>query len=175
MILWKPFQPDGCRFYLHCPQTIMAVICAQSDEDILDCWPVMVQLRPHLQQAEFVPRVRTQFGQGYRLSFVREGKTVVAVAGYRLMDNLIWGRFCYVDDLVTAAEVRSKGYGAELMGWLGQFAASENCSRLELDSGVQRFDAHRFYLRNRMFISCHHFSLELKDDVVGKKPGLSAR
>jgi GNAT superfamily N-acetyltransferase len=153
----------------------MSVICAQTDEEILDCWPVMVQLRPHLQQAGFVPRVRRQFEQGYRLSFVREGKTAVAVAGYRLMDNLICGRFCYVDDLVTAAEARSKGYGAELMGWLCQFAASENCSRLELDSGVQRFDAHRFYLRHQMFISCHHFSLELKDGVVGKKPGFQDR
>ncbi|MGZ5001726.1 MAG: GNAT family N-acetyltransferase, partial [Chthoniobacterales bacterium] len=30
-----------------------------------------------------------------------------------------------------------------------------------LDSGVQRFDAHRFYLMKRMKISSHHFSLEL--------------
>jgi hypothetical protein len=27
--------------------------------------------------------------------------------------------------------------------------------------GVQRFDAHRFYLKKRMIISSYHFSLEL--------------
>ncbi|MGZ5023946.1 MAG: GNAT family N-acetyltransferase, partial [Chthoniobacterales bacterium] len=32
---------------------------------------------------------------------------------------------------------------------------------LTLDSGVQRFDAHRFYLMKRMKISSHHFVLDL--------------
>jgi hypothetical protein len=40
-------------------------------------------------------------------------------------------------------------------------ARATGCAKLELDSGVQRFDAHRFYLRKRMIISSHHFSLEL--------------
>jgi hypothetical protein len=30
---------------------------------------------------------------------------------------------------------------------------------VELDSGVQRHDAHRFYLTNRMVISSYHFRL----------------
>jgi hypothetical protein len=32
---------------------------------------------------------------------------------------------------------------------------------LDLDSGVTRFDAHRFYLRERMHIQSHHFALAL--------------
>jgi hypothetical protein len=31
-----------------------------------------------------------------------------------------------------------------------------------LDSGVQRFGAHRFYLRRRMDITSHHFALDLR-------------
>jgi hypothetical protein len=42
-------------------------------------------------------------------------------------------------------------------------SSSERGHRLELDSGVQRFAAHRFYFRERMWISRHHFSLELND------------
>jgi hypothetical protein len=33
---------------------------------------------------------------------------------------------------------------------------------LHLDSGVQRFAAHRFYLARRMDITCHHFALKLR-------------
>jgi len=140
----------------------MPVITAESDADILDCWPVMAQLRPHLEEKDFVSLVRTQFRDGYRFAFIRPKRKVEAVAGFRVLQSLAWGRFCYVDDLVTDEQARSQGLGAELMNWLCEYARSEGCNRLELDSGVQRYAAHRFYLRHRMMISCHHFSLELK-------------
>jgi GNAT superfamily N-acetyltransferase len=139
----------------------MPVIIAKTDADIRDCWLVMAQLRPHLKERGFVSVVRQQFGEGYRLAYIRRKQKVAAVAGFRVLHSLAWGRFCYVDDLVTSEQARSQGLGKELLAWLCKFARSEGCQRLELDSGVQRFAAHRFYLRHRMFISCHHFSLEL--------------
>jgi len=36
--------------------------------------------------------------------------------------------------------------------------AEEGCGRLQLDSGVQRADAQRFYFREGMSISAYHFS-----------------
>jgi GNAT superfamily N-acetyltransferase len=77
------------------------------------------------------------------------------------MESLYAGRFCYVDDLVTDAAGRSLGYGGALFDWLVAESRAAGCGRLELDSGVQRFAAHRFYLAKRMIISSHHFSLEL--------------
>ena len=56
---------------------------------------------------------------------------------------------------------RSLGLGSALFDWLVAEARAEGCAKLELDSGVQRFDAHRFYLAKRMIISSHHFSLDL--------------
>src|ERR1035441_3845006 len=139
----------------------MSVFIARTDAEIRACWPVMAQLRPHLKEQEFVSVVRQQFGEGYRIAFIRRKKKVAAVAGFRVLHSLAWGHFCYVDDLVTNEQARSQGLGRELLDWLCDFARSEGCKRLELDSGVQRFAAHRFYLRPRMAISCHHFSLEL--------------
>jgi len=83
------------------------------------------------------------------------------VAGFRMSESLFAGRFCYVDDLVTDGSGRSLGYGGALFDWLVAEARAEGCGKLELDSGVQRFAAHRFYLTKRMIISSHHFSLEL--------------
>lgn len=142
----------------------MAIINAQSDSDIRNCWPVLAQLRPHLSEQKFIEAIRIQQSEGYRLVLIQRNQKVAAVVGFRVLHNLAWGRFCFVDDLVTDQQIRSQGLGTELLDWLCQFARSEGCNRLELNSGVQRFDAHRFYLRYRMFISCHHFSLELKPE-----------
>lgn len=140
----------------------MSSICiAQSDEQIAHCFPVMQQLRTHLAEAEFLPTVRRQQAGGYRLVYVEERSQVRAVAGFRLIENLVAGRILYVDDLVTDAACRSQGHGKMLLEWLIERARDEGCQHLELDSGVQRFDAHRFYFMNRMAISAYHFRLKL--------------
>jgi GNAT superfamily N-acetyltransferase len=139
----------------------MSVRLATSDADVQRCFRVMQQLRPHLKDHEFVDTVRRQEAGGFRLAFVEDAGAVQAVAGFRVMDNLFSGRILYVDDLVTDESARSRGYGKQLMDWLIERARGEGCRSLELDSGVHRFDAHRFYLTNRMVISSHHFRLVL--------------
>src|SRR5688572_21205946 len=121
----------------------------------------MHQLRMQLVEGEFLGRVRLQEQSGYQLAYLEEDGDVKAVAGFRYLENLYSGRVLYVDDLVTDSAGRSRGYGKALLGWLVELARSENCQTLELDSGVQRFEAHRFYLTNRMVISGHHFRLVL--------------
>jgi len=134
---------------------------AESDDEIARCFAVMQQLRTHLVEGEFVPTVRRQQINGYRLVYLEERGQVRSVAGYRLIENLANGRILYVDDLVTDAACRSQGYGKALLAWLVQRAREHGCRTLELDSGVQRFDAHRFYLANGMVISSYHFRLKL--------------
>jgi GNAT superfamily N-acetyltransferase len=138
-----------------------SVRIAESDDEIARCFPVMHQLRPHLVEDAFVARVRVQQREGYALACVEDGGEVVSVAGFRIMENLVSGRLLYVDDLVSLDGKRSKGHGKMLLDWLTSYAREKGCSYLELDSGVQRFDAHRFYLTNRMIISAHHFRLTL--------------
>ena len=142
----------------------MPIRLADSDEDLLACFPVMHQLRPQLVREQFVERVRLQQEQGYRMAMVEDGAGVRAVAGFRIVENLAWGRHMYVDDLVTDEFSRSAGHGQALFTWLTDYARQHGCGELHLDSGVQRFDAHRFYLRNRMLISSHHFSLRIAGD-----------
>ncbi len=138
-----------------------SVHLAESDEEIARCFPVMHQLRPHLVDASFVARVREQKTEGYALAYVRDGTDVVSVAGFRIMENLVSGRLLYLDDLASLEGERSKGYGNTIFSWLVDHARARGCAYFELDSGVQRFDAHRFYLTHRMIISAHHFRLKL--------------
>lgn len=138
---------------------------AEADADIARCFPVLRQLRPHLEVDDFVPRVRRQMEQGYRLAYLEEKGRVAAVAGYRIGENLAWGRFLYVDDLVTDAAHRSEGLGGRLLEWLTDVARSAGCDQLHLDSGVQRVDAHRFYEAHHMEFASHHFRLNLTGET----------
>ncbi len=135
---------------------------AQTDEEILACFPVMAQLRPHLIERDFVSRVRRQQQGGYLLAFLQSAGEVKAVAGYRYCESLSWGRYLYVDDLVTSDMGRSRGYGGQLLDWLVAQARAQQCQEFHLDSGVQRFGAHRFYLNKRMDIIAHHFAMKLR-------------
>lgn len=132
---------------------------AESDAEIQKCFKVMSQLRPHLTVEDFVPTVRNQMKEGYLLAYLEDNGQVQSVAGFRFMTVLSAGYHMHVDDLVSDAAGRSKGYGSQLFDWLVNFAKSKDCKKLRLDSGVQRFGAHRFYLRKGMDITCHHFDL----------------
>lgn len=121
---------------------------------------MMVQLRPHITADNFALQVKEQMQAGFQLACVTENR-VLAVAGFRLAQNLAWGKFLYVDDLITDKQARSNGYGKQLIDWLISYANEHGCQQLHLDSGVQRFAAHKFYLNNNMFISSHHFTLDL--------------
>lgn len=134
---------------------------AQTDAEILSCFTVMQELRPHLNESEFIDRIRRQQQQGYQLLFLADRNQVQAVAGFRISECLSRGKFLYVDDLVTHAAVRSQGYGEQLVDWLIDYAQQHHCAAFELDSGVQRFAAHRFYFRQRLVITAYHFTREL--------------
>jgi len=139
------------------------IFLAEDDREIEGCYPVMAELRPHVTAEEFVTRVRRQMeGAAYRLAYLSDGGEVKAVAGFRMSECLAWGKFVYVDDLVSKEGERSKGYGGELFDWMVAYAREQGCDQFHLDSAVHRFAAHRFYLTRRMFIEAHHFGLKLK-------------
>ena len=140
----------------------MMIAEATTPAEVARCFPVMRQLRTHFDdETVFVEQVERQRADGYRMAFVEDEGVVRAVAGYRMSESLFAGRNCYVDDLVTDESARSLGCGGALFDWLVAAARVAGCQQFQLDSGVQRFAAHRFYLTKRMIIAAHHFTLEL--------------
>jgi len=50
-------------------------------------------------------------------------------------------------DLIVDEKSRSQGIGKKLLAALEQIAIDHRCVCLEIDSGIQREEAHRFYIR----------------------------
>jgi GNAT superfamily N-acetyltransferase len=88
---------------------------------------------------------------------VYEADRCVAVAGWRLLATTVAMRKLYVDDLVTASTHRGLGVGAALLRELESRARDAGCRVLDLDSGADREDAHRFYFREGMVVRGFHF------------------
>ncbi|MCW5581967.1 MAG: GNAT family N-acetyltransferase [Luteimonas sp.] len=126
-------------------------------------WPVVAQLRPHLDEAAFVAQALRQIEAGYRATALAEDGVVRAYAGWRVQEFLVRGRHLYVDDLVTDADARSRGHGKALLDWLKAEARRQGCRTLQLDSGTQRRDAHAFYLREGLRIEAFHFGIALDE------------
>ena len=140
----------------------MTIRIANKEEEITLCFDAMKELRPHLERETFVSRIRHQQIQGYQLIFADVDGVAASAAGFRVLDYLAWGRVLYIDDLTTLPDYRGQGHGGALLDWMIARGKDQNCGELHLDSGHQRFDAHRLYLNKGMKINSHHFSIPLK-------------
>jgi GNAT superfamily N-acetyltransferase len=139
----------------------MLIQLAESDAQILECFSTLSQLRPHIEQEKFLAQFHRQKQNGYQLAFIKVDDRVIGVAGFFISESFAWGQSLYVSELVVDETMRSRKYGQHIFRWLIEYAKLHHCEQLHLDSGVQRFDAHRFYFQQRMKINSHHFSLDL--------------
>lgn len=136
---------------------------ANTAEQIRACYKIMLQLRPHLkEESAFLAQVQRQLAEGYRLVYCRDQEEIRALAGFRFLEFLAWGRVLYIDDLITDAEARRSGLGGKLLKWVVEEAKKMNCDEVHLDSGPTRHDAHRLYLNHGFKIIGHHFALDLR-------------
>ncbi|PQZ64472.1 GNAT family N-acetyltransferase [Achromobacter sp. MYb9] len=133
-----------------------------TDDELRACLPLMRELRPHLSGADdFVARITRMRADRYRLLAAVDAGQVVALAGYRYQENLIYGRFMYVDDLVVDSTRRGGRWGARLLQALDGMARDAGCARFVLDTGLSNALAQRFYFRQGLLTSAIRFSKSL--------------
>ncbi len=123
-------------------------------------YDVLLQLRPQFNHQEIHQQIIRQLDHGYQLAYAQSGDRILAVVGFVISEKLAWGKHLYVDDFVTNQHCRGTGVGNHVMEWLKAYARGQGCGQIHLDSSVQRFKAHKFYLREGFDIASHHFKLE---------------
>ena len=124
----------------------MNVVELRTREEWRTAWPVMRELRDHVDEQRWLELMEVMNPDGYRLLSLQEDDgTIVALAGLRVATNLYYGRHVWVYELVTTGGARSKGHGSAILGHVEELARNEGCEMVALSSGLQRADAHRFY------------------------------
>lgn len=121
-------------------------------------------LRPHLSDPDaYVAQLSRQTRQGYRLLAISNGQGMVGLAGYRELENLIYGRFIYVDDLVISPQLQGSGVGATLLNAVREEAVRRGCDHFVLDTGLHMALAQRFYFRQGLLARGMHFTEKLSE------------
>lgn len=114
------------------------------EHELESAFPVVAELRTHLDLEEFGDSVRRQAESGYELWGAFEGRTVLGVIGFRPAQNLAWGSHLHVDDLVVTAKLRTSGIGRALMARAEREARRHGFGEVVLES---RGDALEFYAK----------------------------
>lgn len=117
----------------------------KTEREWREAFPVMSELRTHLDEKSFLSHVRQMNKEGYKIFALYDDGKIVAVTGVAILTNLYNGCHVYVYDLVTKAAARSKGYGEKLLTYIHEWGKENGCENVALTSGLQREDAHRFY------------------------------
>jgi GNAT superfamily N-acetyltransferase len=80
---------------------------------------------------------------------------------YLDVNSVRFGPRCWVEDLAVSPEHRSQGVGKALLDAAKDWARQRGATHLELDSGDDRLDAHRFYERESPAWTSRCFAWEL--------------
>lgn len=89
------------------------------------------------------------------------GVLVAFCTAYLELNSVRFGQRCWVEDFAVDPERRSQGVGAALLDAARRWARSAGATHLELDSGLARADAHRFYEREGGTRQSYTFGWEL--------------
>lgn len=93
----------------------------QSQDEVLEAFPIMKQLRTHLDERTYLELVKEdQEKDQYKMFALIDGNKIVAVTGFKPMITLYYGRSVWVCDLVTDHNKRSNGYGEKLLTYVHQ-------------------------------------------------------
>ncbi|MEP7254646.1 MAG: GNAT family N-acetyltransferase [Ferruginibacter sp.] len=139
----------------------MQILKATTKEDLVKCFEVMKELRPHHNLESFLEAMKQMEKEGYQLWYIEDDGKAVCAAGFRITTTLYDGPIIDFDDFVTPTAARKKGYAGVLFDHLVAIADEMKIKTIHLNSNHQRFDAHRFYLNKKMKIIAHHFRIEV--------------
>jgi GNAT superfamily N-acetyltransferase len=140
----------------------MEIRTANTNDEILKCREVILELRPHLKDKDLPSLFEKMKAEGFKIIYIEDNNKAIAFSGYRYLTMFYSGRTLYIDDLCTLPEARGKGYGGMLLDFIIDEAKRNSVDAVTLDSGYHRLDAHRLYLNKGFVLSSHHFHYQLK-------------
>lgn len=141
----------------------MQIVELTDEEDILATYPLLNQLYTELTYDQYKSYIQELLPLGYRRIVMKDqDNTLVASAGILVGVHFRYGKYLYVNDLITDENHRSLGLGTELLDWIEAEGIKLGCNNIRLASNVNRTDAHRFYFRDGFKIHGYYFVKELE-------------
>ena len=106
-------------------------------------------------------RLLEMFDQNYECFGVYFQDRLIGVFGLWFMTRHYAGRCCEADHIFIEDEFQRKGLGKSLMEFIHEYARSKDCETIELNSYVENFESHKFYMNLGYIIRGYHFLKKL--------------
>ncbi|MCB7481431.1 GNAT family N-acetyltransferase [Christiangramia sediminis] len=106
-------------------------------------------------------RLLEMFDQNYECFGIYKADEMIGVFGLWFMTRHYAGRACEVDHIYIEDPYQRKGVGKALMEFIHQFAESKGCETMELNTYVENFGSHKFYMNLGYIIRGYHFLKKL--------------
>lgn len=117
-----------------------------AEKDVVPLIPLMEQLGYQINEADLLENVKLHLKPEYVL-FVAEiaGKLIGFISIHIYQYPHLKDSLSRITALCVDADYRSFGIGGKLLAYAEEYIKSCGCKIIELTSGLQREDAHRFY------------------------------
>lgn len=106
-------------------------------------------------------RFEAMFEHHYECHGVYNDDRLIGVFGLWFSIRHYCGKTCEPDHVYILPEYRSKGLGKEVFEWIFNYARKKGCETSELNSYVNNYPSHKFYLNAGYEIWAHHFLKKL--------------
>ncbi|WPY98003.1 GNAT family N-acetyltransferase [Christiangramia sp. OXR-203] len=106
-------------------------------------------------------RLLEMFEQNYECFGIYRAGKLVGVFGLWFMTRHYAGRTCEVDHIYIDDDLQGLGVGTQLFQFIDQYAKKKQCETIELNSYVENFRSHKFYMNLGFVIRGYHFLKKL--------------
>ena len=128
--------------------------------------PLVKMLNPDIDEAVLARRLEEMPGQGYQCAGAFFGEKLVGICGMWMATRFYCGKYLEPDNVVVHPDFRSLGVGQKLMAWVYDYARTQNCEVVELNSYVGSPRARKFYFNEGFAILGFHFQKKLNEEKL---------
>ncbi len=125
--------------------------------EMLPLCPLIQQLNADVTPEYYQAMLDEMLPHGYRIVAVYEGEACLGLSGIWVAAKIYSGRYLEMDNVVVAAEHRSRGVGKLLTDFITDLARREGCATMMLDAYMENEKAHAFYMREGFIKRGYHF------------------
>ncbi|MDT0641694.1 GNAT family N-acetyltransferase [Zunongwangia sp. F363] len=106
-------------------------------------------------------RFTEMFSQNYECFGIYIDDKMIGVFGLWFMTRHYAGRSCEPDHIIISEEYQNKGIGKQLFEFIYKYAGEKGCETTELNSYVENYRSHKFYMNEGYVIKGYHFLKKL--------------
>ncbi|WP_373056578.1 GNAT family N-acetyltransferase [Zunongwangia sp. H14] len=131
-------------------------------EDIDSIIPFIQKLsQEEIHEQLLKQRFREMLDQNYECFGIYVNEKMIGIFGLWFMTRYYAGRSCEPDHIFILEEYQNKGIGKQLLDFIHNYARQKNCETAELNSYVQNYRSHKFYMNEGYVIKGYHFLKKL--------------